>query len=494
MAVALPVATLILTMLWPPLSNVARAEAMLEIFNVSWSDLIQKMPEIAEAGYTSLWLPPPAKATSVFSVGYDQFDPFDLGDKNQRGTVPTHWGTKAQLLQVVETAHRFGIRVYFDNIVNHRAFDVPGYNASTPTNLYPGLRPQDFHLQTVSGGFFVNWPSVQDYNNQFDVQYESLEGLIDLATEPGSVNGNFGNTLGSTIPKISFIRHPNNPEYYMDPTLPGLGGPWHPFNGTNGVPVTEDVNAYMIRAAMWTLYTTKCDGFRLDAVKHVPSGFFGDSTATWNGYTGGIQAIYDWVHGYGTNVTGNGYMESNDSRNSCFDPEAPRNDALLFGEHLGQPPTFSEYLARGMRLLAAPLRDQMNSALSGSSSLSGMDARDFGAFSPAQSVMFAQSQDASGCCATHRDLQNAYYFMHEGIPEIYSDGYNQSGPPNYFPNPPHANYLGEFNDVSMPEICYQHNQLARGGTRSRWSDNNIVAFERYDYRDIPSGDAFTNAD
>ncbi len=70
-----------------------RAEAMLQLFNVNWDELVQKMPEIAEAGYTSLWLPPPAKAGSVYSVGYDLFDPFDLGDKYQRGTVRTKYGT-----------------------------------------------------------------------------------------------------------------------------------------------------------------------------------------------------------------------------------------------------------------------------------------------------------------------------------------------------------------------------------------------------------------
>jgi alpha-amylase len=266
----------------------ARAEAMLELFQVNWGDLIAKMPEIAEAGYTSLWLPPPAKAGSGYSVGYDVFDAFDLGDKNQRGTTATKYGTKAQLLQMVETAHRFGIRVYFDNVMNHRGFDVPGYNSGTPANLYPGLLPKDFHLQTISGGFYRNWPGVQDYGNQWDVQYESLSGLIDLATEPGSVNGNYGNTLGSATNKISFVRQAANPDYYMDPGGPPLGGPWRPFNGTNGVPVSEDVNSYLIRAVMWTLYTTKCDGFRLDAVKHVPSGFFGDITPTFNGYTGGI--------------------------------------------------------------------------------------------------------------------------------------------------------------------------------------------------------------
>ena len=73
--------------------------------------------------------------------------------------------------------------------------------------------------------------------------------------------------------------------------------------------------------------------------------------------------------------------------------------------------------------------------------------------------------------------------MHEGLPGIYSDGYNH----NYGGGTPivrlHANFLGEYSDDSIPEICQLHNQLARGGTWSRWSDQNIVAFERYDYRE-----------
>src|SRR5690242_18107350 len=97
----------------------ARGEAMLSLFNLTWNQVSQKMPEIAEAGYDSLWLPPPAKAGSGYSVGYDCFDTFDLGDKNQRGTIPTRYGTKAELLQMVEVAHRFGIRFYFDYISDH---------------------------------------------------------------------------------------------------------------------------------------------------------------------------------------------------------------------------------------------------------------------------------------------------------------------------------------------------------------------------------------
>ena len=453
---------------------------MLQLFNVNWDELTTKMPEIAEAGYTSLWLPPPAKAGSVYSVGYDVFDPFDLGDKNQRGTVRTRYGTKSELLAVVAMAHRFGIRVYFDNIMNHRGFDIPGYNSSTPTNLYPGMVPGDFHLQTV-GSNFANWSSIANWNNVWEVQHQSLFGLIDIATETGSLNENFGNTLGSTITKPTLVRHPGVNSYYMDTNLPAVG-PWRPFNGTNGKPVAEDVGAYLIRAALWTMNETKCDGFRFDAVKHVNDTFFGDTSATTSGYVGAIQTMFDFVHGYGANVDSNGYVEPDNNRNSCFDSETTRNDALLFGEHLGEPPGFTGYIDRGMRLLGSPLHYSLNNTL-GTGSLSGLEQRDpsVATFSPINSVLFAQSHDDG--VANHRELHNAYNFFHEGIPSIYSDGYNQSSAPDYFPRVASAPYLGQFGDNKMPEVATLHHQLARGGSRARWGDADIAAFERYDYRE-----------
>jgi glycosidase len=463
-------------------SQSARGEAMLQLFNVNWDELNAKMPEIAEAGYTSLWLPPPAKAGSVFSVGYDLFDPFDLGDKNQRGTIRTKYGTKAELLQVVETAHRFGIRVYFDNIMNHRGFDIPGYNSFAPTNLYPGLTVQDFHLRRQADGTYRNWDNISDWGNEWQIQHRPLSGLIDLANENGSVNENFGLSEGSTTNKVSFLRQPGSNSYYMDTNLPAIAGSWRPFNGVSGDPVVEDVNAYLIRAGMWMLNETKCDGFRFDAVKHTPSSFFGDTTPTTSGYVGAIQTIYDYVHGYGNNVTGNSYVEGDDNRNSCFDSEVTRNDALLFGEHLGEPPSYSQYYSRGMRLVDSPLQGTLNNVLGNpSASLIGLDQRDSGGFSAPNRVMFAQSHD--NAFSNHRELQLAYMFAREGIPVIYSDGYNQSSAPDYFPRVANAPYLGQFGDNKMPDLAWLHHQLARGGTRGRWSDADVVAFERYDYRD-----------
>ena len=194
--------------------SAARAETMLQYFNTSWNEITAKIPELAEAGYDSIWIPPPTKAGGALSVGYDVFDPFDLGSKDQKGTVSTRYGTEADLLRLIETAHRFGIRVYLDNVMNHRGFDVPGYSASTPIDFYPGMLPEDFHLQVTADGFYRNWSGISDYGDQFQVWNLSTSSLMDIAQEPGSTNLNFGTTQGSTHPKIKFVRHPNNPEYY----------------------------------------------------------------------------------------------------------------------------------------------------------------------------------------------------------------------------------------------------------------------------------------
>lgn len=504
---------------------------MLELFQQTWPQITAKMPEIAEAGYGSLWVPNPAKGNSGgFSYGYDLFDPFDLGSTNQQGTVATMYGTQAQLIQMVQTAHRFGIRVYFDNVMNHRASTVPGYPGSgTPTNYYPGLTPQDFHLQTVSGGY-KSWANISDWCDTWQVENQLLEGLCDLAQEPGTVNLNFGSNLGNSATKPVFIRFQNCPDLYMDTNGAFLGsgagtgwpstngyGPlngWRPFDG-HGQPVPEDVSTYLCRAVAWTLYITGCDGFRLDAVKHVPVNFFGNETGqtddpTFAGYTGAIQAMYDFVHGYGNNVTTNGYIETDGNRNSCFNTEAPRNDAMLFGEcdpsALPAGEDYYDYLNSGMRLCNFPLYNEFNNILNnsgGSPGMYGMDGRDYapstsqqgncdgnGNFSPAQAVNMPQTQDPGSCCPANETLMNTYFFTHEGLPMVYSDGFNHNTSGNT-PITSYANFLGEFGDNSMPDLMYLHNQLSRGGTISRWSDQNIVMYERYDNREGTSGQPST---
>jgi len=467
----------------------ARAEAMLQYFNTSWAEITRKMPELAEAGYTSMWLPPPAKGSGGLSVGYDLWDPFDLGSKDQRGSVRTRYGTEAELLQLVEVAHRFGIRVYFDNIVNHRAFDVPGYDENTPINIYPGMVPEDFHLRVTADGFYRKWDNCRDWSSQWQVQNLGLADLIDIAQE--TPNANFGTSEGSTHAKYSFVRHPNNPEYYCynsSGTYVGFGNVTAADMAANPDAFKEDVGAYLIRNVRWMMDHTKADGLRLDAVKHVPDYFFGQQSGSGKdsstaGYVGGIQDQFHKTRGFSdTNL-----------RDSLFDTDLPRNDAMVFGEHLGSPPAYSGYWDAGMRLVDNDLRSKLNGVLGNpSATLYGLDSAGGGGFSPSLGVMHATSHDND--YAALRQLQHAMYYTREGLGLIYTDGnyhadvLGESG--GAFPRHANTAFLGQWADSRIPNLARINGDFARGYQAGLWGDNDYLAYERRDNRN-PDGTTTT---
>jgi len=536
----------ILTLMLP---RTGSGEVMLQYFNISWRELAEKMPELAEVGYGAMWLPPPTKGSGGLSVGYDLWDPFDIGSKDQRGSISTRYGTEGDLIRMVEAAHRFGIKVYWDNIMNHRAFDIPGYNENTPIDVYPGMVPEDFHLRVTEDGFYRKWDNTRDWNDAWQVQNLGLSDLIDIAHE--NPNTNFGTNEGDDHPKITFIRQPNNPEYYLDLDLPfSVSNPGGSFNvytfankepysdtgyGTNNVgagngkfdwsdtnangqhdvgetsesftdtgldphrvgwqtaahgfgdskynmgnPIVEDVNALLIRSARWLMDRTRADGLRLDAVKHVPDYFFGtqyggDKDYSGAGYVGGAQVQYNLTRGY---------SDWDNHRDSLFDLGKPRNDAMMFGEHLGSPPAFGGYIDAGMRLKDAPLRDKMNGILGQPwGDLTGLDQPNGGSAFGA-GVQFANSHDSDYSSA--RELQHAFYCTRDGYPNIYTDGnyqaetLGQSG--GAFPRHANTRFLGQFGDSRLPNAVYINEHMARGYQQPRWADSDVVAYERVDNR------------
>ncbi len=466
-----------------------QAEVVLQYFNNSWTEIIEKIPELAEVGYTALWLPPPQKCSGGLSVGYDLWDPFDLGGKDQRSTVRTRYGTEEELLRLIETAHRYGMRVYFDNIMNHRAFDVPGYNAGTGIDIYPGMLPEDFHLRVTEEGFYRKWDNTVNWGSTWEVQYQNLSDLIDIAHE--TPNGNFGPNLGDSHPKISFVRHPNNPEYYdFHPTLGRVGfGTTNITTNTiaqNPLFYSEDVGGYLMRSVRWLVDKTKVDGLRLDAVKHVPSYFFGDQysankDASTDGYCGQAQLQFDLTRGF---------SDSNSYRDTVFDTEKSfgRNDLMMFGEHMGEPPPYDEYWAAGMRLLDARTHQTFNDAFGNPAGLSGLDSADY--VSGVQmgrylGVYYAKSHDDN--VAYREELHNAMNLTRAGLPVIYTDGnrhaetLGQSG--GAFPRHANTAYLGQWGDQRIPNLVYIHNHFARADHIPKWGDADVVIFERRDKRE-----------
>ena len=120
-----------------------------------WNYINREIPLLAKAGFTSLWLPPVHKAANLFgpSMGYDPYDYYDLGEFDQKGTVPTWFGSRLELDSLIESAHSHGLGVIADIVINHNS----GADAQEVNPITGQSRWTRFDVK--SGKFPRNWES-----------------------------------------------------------------------------------------------------------------------------------------------------------------------------------------------------------------------------------------------------------------------------------------------------------------------------------------------
>ena len=71
-----------------------------------WNELKADAAKLKTAGVTAVWLPPAYKSVNgATDVGYGVYDLYDLGEFNQKGSVPTKYGTKAEYLAAIKALH-----------------------------------------------------------------------------------------------------------------------------------------------------------------------------------------------------------------------------------------------------------------------------------------------------------------------------------------------------------------------------------------------------
>lgn len=86
-----------------------------------YKNLKEKVSDLKNKGFDSLWLPPMYKATGTNDVGYGVYDIYDLGEFDQKGDIRTKYGTLEELRELIEEIHKHDMQVYADVVLNHKA-------------------------------------------------------------------------------------------------------------------------------------------------------------------------------------------------------------------------------------------------------------------------------------------------------------------------------------------------------------------------------------
>ena len=86
-----------------------------------WNIVANNARKLSDIGVTGVWLPPAYKGTSGRNdTGYGVYDLYDLGEFNQKGSIPTKYGTKEEYLNAIKVLKGNNVAVLADIVLNHK--------------------------------------------------------------------------------------------------------------------------------------------------------------------------------------------------------------------------------------------------------------------------------------------------------------------------------------------------------------------------------------
>lgn len=207
-----------------------------------WYDSLRTVaPQLAYAGFKTVWIPSPAKGTGGNAdMGYGINDYYDLGNyiNTVSGAYRTRFGNRSQLDNMVSTMHQNNVRVMVDIVLNHRFGGDPDKTAPHVCN--PQLNGDNHTVFTPGSGRFPGIPE------HFNPTYPHCD-----VSDPYH-NAIFGQDIG----------------YFanIDQTPPPGG--W--YFGPHNVGTVADS---LITWGRWMMNTVGFDEMRIDAIKHIEPGF-----------------------------------------------------------------------------------------------------------------------------------------------------------------------------------------------------------------------------
>ena len=221
-----------------------------------YNDMITKLDDLKEIGVTSIWLPPVTKATGTNDVGYGIYDLYDLGEFDQKGSVRTKYGTKDELIALIDEVHKRDMDVYCDVVLNHKA-GADEEETFQVIEVDPNNRTKDISdPYDIQAWTKFTFPGRQDKYSDFKWNFNHFNGVdYDSRNDRHGIFRIVGENKGWNYGVSSDF---GNYDYLMNANIDHA----HP-----------EVVDELIRWVHWFIDTLKIDGIRLDAIKHIDYHF-----------------------------------------------------------------------------------------------------------------------------------------------------------------------------------------------------------------------------
>ena len=221
-----------------------------------WRRLGQMADRLVSEGITSVWMPPAYKGQAgIVDVGYGVYDLWDLGEFDQRGTVPTKYGTRREFASAVIALQQAGIDVLGDIVLNHKM----GADASEEVMARPVAQDNRLYdlgdLEQITAWTRFDFPGRAGEYDDFTWDWHCFKGVdYDAATGRNGIWLFEGKSWDSDV-----SQEMGNYDYLMGVDI-DLGNP--------------EVYEQLLKWGEWYLGASGVDGFRLDAVKHMSRAFY----------------------------------------------------------------------------------------------------------------------------------------------------------------------------------------------------------------------------
>jgi alpha-amylase len=262
-----------------------------------WRELASKARELKNLGTTAVWMPPAYKAMNgVNDTGYAPYDLYDLGEFDQKCSVPTKYGTRDEFLAAVKAVQEAGMHAYADVVLNHRmggdeTEDVEIHEINCNNRNEVISEPY-----TIKAWSHFKFPGRGDKYSPFKWHWHHFNAFGANANAPDE-HGKIYRVVDKTFSGEVCFEY-GNFDYLMGCDV----DTYHP-------EVRED----LFNWGTWFVEQTGVDGFRLDAVKHIPASFMKDFLAHvraqfpgrelfavaeyWNGGLDELKAYLDATEG-----------------------------------------------------------------------------------------------------------------------------------------------------------------------------------------------------